>query len=469
MRKFTYALIDEKVIERKIHILEALNNGQQLVTSQKLADQMRCSTRTIIKDISQLKHELPEDWEIIAVKTKGYILIKPMEDSILPVINSYLEKSALYKVVLGIFNNKHYTLEKWSQLLYMNKATLKNHLKSYTKVLNKNKLTIKFRNLQIEGDEMHLRYYYIAFFHFTQKFSDQYLFSIELRNKLASILYRYEVHLDTSILNSIIFVCINRFFNHHYLTKEIKFKPIYSHNQSNCINEIIVEIENYYKVKLPKLEKDVLNLFIFLVLVSTRSQGDVMLEYISECDHKKFMNLIDTLFTNNKLPSKSKGNLKAKVIPYFYKARILNELNLSIDYFSEPIDHFNIILFKNYMENMYLISSWNEIENDKQFTRDEITYIAAHVTPAINSSINEINILLVFSVITIEKEIIYKKLKLSLGENVKIDIIPNYNIKYDFIISNSQLPDTGAPVIYISQMLTRHEIDSIKNYIINLN
>ncbi|KZE04224.1 hypothetical protein B4117_4240 [Bacillus mycoides] len=38
-------------------------------------------------------------------------------------------------------------------------------------------------------------------------------------------------------------------------------------------------------------------------------------------------------------------------------------------------------------------------------------------------------------------------------------------MKYDFIISNCHLSDTRTPVIYISQMLTAHEINSIKNRI----
>lgn len=472
MRNFIYSLIDDKAIKRQIFILEALNREPKLVSSQNFADQLQCSTRTIMNDISQLRKKLPGNWEIISVKTRGYTLNKPVEESVLPVIHSYLTESVLYKVMLEIFHNKYYTLEKWSQILYMNKLTLRNHLKDYNRILNESRLNIKFRNLQLEGDEMNIRYYYICFFYFTQQFSDQSVLPIELRKKLLSILYRNEVHMDILLLRSIVFVFINRFYNKHCVTKEIKFKPIYSRKQATCLNEMIIEIENYYKIKFPKYEKDALNLFLFFGLISTSSQGKAMLEYVSECDqevYKKFINLITTLLIYNQLPNELKGKLKAEVIPYFYMVCILRELHFSIRHVFDPINSLDSVLLRNYKENLSLIFNWNETYNEKKFTKDEIKYIASHATAILNSICNEINIVLVFSGTTVEKNLIYRKLKQSLGENVNIDRIPNYNIKYDFIISNCQLSDTGAPVIYISQMLTANEIDSIKNRIFNLN
>ncbi|MEH6888504.1 helix-turn-helix domain-containing protein [Bacillus sp. JJ864] len=472
MHNFICSLIDDKAIKRQIKILEALNNEQKLVSSQKLADLLQCSTRTIRNDISQLKKQLPENWKIISVKTRGYILIKPVEESILPVIHSYLTESALYKVMLEIFHNKYYTLEKWSQILYMNKLTLRAHLKDYNKMLNKSGLNIKFRDLQLEGDEINIRYYYIAFFYFTQQFSDRPFLPVDLRKKVLAILYSNEVPMDILLLRSIVFVFINRFFNRHCVTKEVTGKPIYSHKQLKCLNEIITEIENYYKIEFPKYERDALHVFLFFGLINTSSQGKATLEYVSACDqelYKKFMNFIDTLLIDNPLSSELKGKLIVEVIPYFYKVCISRELNFSISHIFDPIHSSDSILLRNYKENVSLISRWNETDNEKQFTKDEIRYIASHTTAVLNSICNEINIALVLSGTTIDKNLIYRKLKQSLGENVSIHKIPNYDMKYDFIISNCHLSDIRTPVIYISRMLTAYEIDSIKNRIFDLD
>ncbi|PEA54995.1 hypothetical protein CON64_09930 [Bacillus pseudomycoides] len=472
MHNFIYSLIDDKAIKRQIFILEDLNNEKKFVPSQKFADQLQCSTRTIMNDISQLKKQLPRDWKIISVKTRGYILIKPVEESVLPVIHSYLTESALYKVMLDIFHHKYYTLEKWSQILYMNKLTLRTHLKGYNKLLNKSGLNIKFRDLQLEGDEINIRYYYIAFFYFTQQFSDQPFLPIELRKTVLAILYRNEVPMDILLLRSIVFVFINRFFNKHCVTKEIKIRHIYSRKQANCLKQIIAEIENYYNIKFPKYEKDALHLFLLFGLINTSSQGEAMLAYVREYDqvvYKKFMNLIDSLLTCNPLSREQKEKLKAEVIPYFYKVCISREFNFSISHIFDPIQSSDSVLLRNYKEHVSLISKWNDTYNDRKFTKDEIKYIASHATAILNSICNEINIVLVLSGTTVEKNLIYRKLKQSLGENVNIDRIPNYHMKYDFIISNCHLSDTRAPVIYISHMLTVNEINSIKNRIFDLD
>ena len=472
MRNFIYSLIDNKAIKRQIFILEALSNEQQLVSSQKLADRLQCSTRTIRNDISQLKKKLPENWEIISMKTRGYMLIKPVAESVLPVINSYLTESALYKVMLEIFHNKYYTLEKWSQILYMNKLTLRTHLKDYNKILNTSGLNIKFRDLQLEGEEMNIRYYYISFFYFTQQFSDQTFLPIELRKKVFSIIHRNEVPMDILLLRSIIFVFISRFYNKHCVAKEMKFKPIYSRKQANCLNEIITAIGDYYNIKFPIYERDALHVFLFFALISTSSQGEAMLTYLSKCDqdvYKKFMNLIDILLTYTPLPSEQKEKLKAEVIPYFYNVCISREFHFSISHIFDPIQSSDSVLLRNYKENESFIFNWNDTYNDKQFTKDEIKYIASHATAILNTICNEINILLILSGTTVEKNLIYRKLKQSLGENVNIHTIPNYNMKFDFIISNCQLSDTMAPIIYISQMLTANEIDSIKKRIFDLD
>ncbi|MGF9853562.1 helix-turn-helix domain-containing protein [Bacillus paramobilis] len=472
MREFTYRLIDDKTVKRKLYILEALNNGGNIVSSKDLANQLDCSTRTIMNDVSQLKNELPNDWEIVSVKTRGYILIKPMEESIFPIIDSYLTQSVLYKIMLGIFQNRHYTLEKWSQLLYMRKLTLRSHLKDYDKLLNKNRLSIKFRTLQLEGDEMNVRYYYIAFFYFTQKFDNQCLVPIELRKKLSSILERNQVQMDVALLRIIIYVLINRLQSKQYITKEIKLRPIYSNDQLNCFDEIIIVIETSYNITLPKTERDALYCFLFLGSTVTSLQGKLVIEYLSRTNkviYESYLHLVDILLTGKTVPSKLKGKLKVELISYFYKILVTNELHLSTSYIFDPVFPAGSILLENCKENMELVSKWDTIYNDKKFSREKRRLIATCATSILNSNIRDINILFLFNGIDVEKNIIYTKLKQNLGEHVKIHKIVSYDIKYDFIISNYQLMNTKAPVIYISGMLTQNEINSIMNRILSLN
>lgn len=76
MDKFTTHLIQNHSIIRKIQILESLIDSEGIVSSSSLARKLQCTSRTIISDISQLKQNLPENWDIISINSKGYVLKK---------------------------------------------------------------------------------------------------------------------------------------------------------------------------------------------------------------------------------------------------------------------------------------------------------------------------------------------------------------------------------------------------------
>ncbi|PEF42809.1 hypothetical protein CON22_27980 [Bacillus cereus] len=470
MRKFTYDLIENSAIKRKIHILEALNNGKSVVFTNNLAEQLQCSTRTISNDISQLKNELSENWDIVNVKTSGYILIKPMTESILPIINNYLIESVIYKIMLGIFNNRYYTLEKWSQLLFIEKSTLWRYIKKYKNILNINMLRINPRKVQLEGDEVHIRHYYIMFFYFTQKFTNKPLLPVNLGEKLEFFVIHNEININWHLLRSIIFVWINRFHNKHYITKNIKIKPIYTEDQLNYVNEIMITIENYYGIKIPKKEKDKISLELFVCSTTTGIQRELIIKYLEIYNpdlYKNYLNLIHILLTENNIPSKLNRKLEKELIGYFYKTIIYNELTISISYVYDPLKHAGNVL-QNNQKNIALISSWNTQYNNSKFTKEEIEYIASSATIILNSVIKERNILLFSSGLSLEDHVIYTKLTQNLGGNTKIHTTFDRNIEYDFIISNFEIPDAKFPVISFTGMMTENEIDYIKNYIINL-
>ncbi|MCU5668872.1 helix-turn-helix domain-containing protein, partial [Bacillus cereus] len=271
MNELVHSLIHDKAINRRINILEILDNGQQLVSSKYLADQLHCSVRSISSDISRLKDDLLENWYIIGVRAKGFILIKPIEDSIFPIIKSYIAESAVYKIMIGIFNNKYYTFEKWSQTLYMNTSTLKKSLNKHKIILKKSKLDIEFREIRLKGEELNIRQYYFALFYNIQTFTNESPLPTELRNKLLSI-FRHtenEVQFDFKALCIIIYVVIHRFFYKHYITKKIDSLPISTSAQLNCFKKIIKTVEEYYMIKFPEKEKDLLYKILFLVSTPT--------------------------------------------------------------------------------------------------------------------------------------------------------------------------------------------------------
>ncbi|EJQ43630.1 hypothetical protein IEQ_04958 [Bacillus cereus BAG6X1-2] len=470
MRNFTYGLIDDNATERKIHILEALNNGKTLVSSKDLADQLQCTKRTIINDIAQLKKELPKNWDVISVKTSGYILIKPMTDSILPIINNYLEESVIYKIMLGIFNNKQYTLEKWSQLLFIDKSTLWKYLKNYKSILNENMLRINSRKIQLKGDEFNIRYYYKIFFFVTRKFTNELLVPAYLEKKLYFLVTNNEFYINLNVFRSILFVWMNRFHNKHYITKEIKVKRIYPDSQLKYVNKIITTIEDYYGIKIPKKEKDALSLDLFICSKSTEVRREMIIEYLKKSNHElyeSYLILINLLLTENNLSSAQNRKLENKLVGYFYNTIIFNECKIPVSYVFEPLKHADDVI-QNNKKNISLVSCWNKKYNKGKFTGEEIATIANSATAILNSVIKEINILLCSSGVTLEDHVIYSKLTKKLGANNKIHTTIDNNIVYDLIISNFEIPDANVPVITFTGMISENEINYIENYIRNL-
>lgn len=468
MMEFTYSLLNDKSTKRKIYILKTLDNGQRLVAAKDMAHQLGCSVRTISSDIHQLKSELPKGWEILGFKTRGYILIKPITKSVSTIIGLYFSESIVYKIILGIFNHKYYTLEKWSQILYMNKATLQNHLKAHSKYFNSDNLKLKSRRVRITGNEINIRQYYTNFFYHTNKFLNQSLLPVDLRKNIVSIIQQNEVSIDHEWIISAIYVSITRFSQKHYITQKINTTTIFNTEQQKCFNAIIVELEKYYKINLPKNEKDELALNFYLLSTSTSAQGELIIDYLSRSNpmqYELYLNLLSIFFNKNNLSNAAMEKFKILLVSYYYKIYISKQHNLDLRFFYQPTDFEESYLEKKTKECYHLVSSWNKIYNNEKFTNAEKQLIATYAAIMLHSLLKKINILFKFSGLTFEKNIIYTKLKQRLNDNVNIDTTPRDTIKYDFIISNFQQINSHIPVIYISKLLTESEIVFIKKYI----
>lgn len=472
MLEFTSSLIHDKPVKRMVQILEILDNGQNLVSSKDIAEQLQCSIRTVTSDISQLKSFLPEHWEIISVKSKGYILIKPITDSILPIINSYLVESVIYKMMLGLFNNKCYTLEKWSQNLFVSKLTLRKHIKEYKKMIKKSQLEIKFRKIQLEGEELNIRHYYHAFFYNTQKYTKNFVLPNILREEILNIVRKHKVMVDFEMLCVILYVCINRISNKFYLKNEIIDVPVYDSFQETCMTEIIQTFERYYSITLPENEMKALQVYLILAFTTTSKQSEATIEYVKEFkidEYYNYIKLIDILMENHNIQNDNKEKIVVSLSSTFYNCLMYSQYNLSLGFYFSSLDKLENELLQNQKKYKFLVSGWNKTYNEKRMYNDEIKFFTTYAALHLNSFADEINILFLFNGTEVEKQVIHSTLTYSIGKNVKIYDSISDGIKYDFIITNYQPPNPQTPIIYFSGKLTESDINSIKSCIYHVN
>ncbi|MEJ9260286.1 helix-turn-helix domain containing protein, partial [Bacillus thuringiensis] len=210
MDKFITHLIQDKSIIRQLQILETLIDSNEIKSSKDLSQILECTSRTIINDISQLKLALPENWDLISIQSKGYLLKRDFSNDFSELVIPYIMNSELYKILMGIFNQKYYSLEKWSQLLYLDKITLKKLLKNFRKTLEIFGLDLNFRTIKLVGQEINLRYFYIMFFYNIQKYQEMITLDSRLQEKIKNITRNYNVEIDYNMLTIIISVSIKR-------------------------------------------------------------------------------------------------------------------------------------------------------------------------------------------------------------------------------------------------------------------
>ncbi|WP_044797497.1 helix-turn-helix domain containing protein, partial [Bacillus cereus] len=411
--RFVYEMINDKVIQRKILILETLNNGEDFVSSQHMAELLHCTVRTIAKDISELKRELPENWSILGFPTKGYVLHKPLQDSLYSIIGNYLSQSVIYKIMIGIFNNRYYTLEKWSHVLYINKRTLKNKLKVYAHTLKQSNIDLKYGELELYGDEINIRYYYCVFFYITGKYINHSKLPILLKEKLWSLFKSYSLKIDYDGAFTIFSVFISRFFNKKHITKKMDI-PSFSDEYIQFFNEVISIIEGFYKIHLNDNEKNTLMFFLFFVIKTEHSNLIIDYPNIFYQNHKQ---LIHLLTINNCFHTQVEKQLFIDLLPYLFKIRLYNLNFFSIKYIFEPLQHSQSILLEGYNKNLHLTSYWNNNSCNGIFNNYEIEFISTHATIIINSTLKK-HVLFLYSGNAAVEKILYSKLKKGLSNNV---------------------------------------------------
>lgn len=466
MDKIFDLLIHDKHVKRKINILRILSEQEKFISSEEIALKLNCTSRTILNDISQLKIDLPNHIELVSKKSIGHTLKKLDDNDYSGIINSYLMDSISYRIFEGIFENKIYSLEKWSQVLYINKQTIRNVLRDFIPILQKSNLTIKFNPIRLVGAEENIRHFYHAFFSSIQKNTNKYKIQETLRRNIESILGKYRVQINIELLIIIIMVCIKRNSFKHLVKMEKKNNVIFNHRQWNCFKEIISATEMYYQIKLTKKEKDVFLLFCFLASKGTDEQKVDVLHYFKGI-HEKYLDLLNRILDTNNLNNTLRKKLALHLGYILYKIHIMSLNKLPVDYFIEEINlpkH----LYDLYNKNITFLSEWNNKFNRNQFAKFEVDYLALNIVYILETTPPNIKGVLLFSGSIVEELMIQQNLNRQLGKSVCISTEWSTAQEYDFIITNHLKLDVDLPVFLISSKLNSTEIIGIKQLINNI-
>ncbi|PFS02460.1 hypothetical protein CN988_27690 [Bacillus thuringiensis] len=467
MDKFITHLIQDKSTIRKLHILQTLIDGNEIMSSKILSQNLQCTSRTIINDISQLKITLPENWELISIQSKGYLLERELSDDFSKVVAPYLLNSELYKIIVEIFNHKYYSLEKWSQLLYVDKLTLKKFLKSFQEILNQFGLSFNFRPLQLVGPELKIRHFYIMFFYNMQKYKKIFTLNPDLLQKIEYITRIYDVEIDYNLLTIITNVSINRIINKNVIPENLNFKHTFSTNKIKCIESIISELKCYFDINLSENEINLFKNTFFLISEGNIEEKINITKYYNKTQKKiyeKILALFNIISDEINLSFKIKESLKYEIYFRLYLIYACKEKNFSIGDFWSEFDTVHQEFLEGYNIMYPLISSWDKQSNENRLTDDEIYYLIYNILFILHSNYTKKCLLLLSGPASL-KNFIYYKLNSELGDTLTLQLQPNCNCEYDFIITNYQIANVQIPIIQISSKTIQKDLNYIKKII----
>ncbi|MDF9612829.1 helix-turn-helix domain-containing protein [Bacillus cereus] len=452
MDKFITDLIHDKSIIRQLQILETLIDSHEIKSSKDLSQSLKCTSRTIINDISQLKLSLPENWNLISVQSKGYLLKRDFSNDFSELIIPYIKNSELYKILIGIFNQKYYSLEKWSQLLYLDKITLKKMLKNFRKVLVNFGLDFNFRTINLIGQEINFRYFYIIFFYNIQKYKEIINLDSRLQEKIKNITRIYNVEIDYNMLGVIISVSIKRIVNRHFISEILEFHPILNTNNLDCINLIICELEIFFNMKFPEYELNYFKNAFSIILEWDIEEKKRITDYYYKTNkktHDKNQQLFQIISSKINVGLEIKEKIKHDLFFRLHKIYKFQKYCLSIGDFENEFDTVHYEFLEGHNIIYPLISSWNKKINKNRLTNDEIHYIIYHILFIVHSNYNKKGLLLLSGSSALKK-FIYYKLNNELGDFVTLLQKPDCMHKFDVILTNYQIPNTRVPIIRIS-------------------
>lgn len=145
------------ITDRQAKILSLLEAQTDFMTLIELGEKLNFSNKTIRADIQSLIPLLPEEWSVESVRGKGIRLLKPANENVEATLSIQSDMQIIMQIFKKLLSNKTYTVEKLSEVLFLNIKSTREYLKELETLLIKNHLTLKRNPLRILGDETLIR------------------------------------------------------------------------------------------------------------------------------------------------------------------------------------------------------------------------------------------------------------------------------------------------------------------------
>lgn len=220
----------DKTTQRRLAILEDLNDRTVWVSSKELAKLKNVTLRTIASDINYLKEKGESFFELETSTKNGVKLNINPNIRLADGYSVILQKSECFQFIEHLFFEPHFSVDNWSEKLFISESTLYRITHQVKQVLAKNDITLNLRPCYLHAkSEEHVRQFYAHYFSEAYTFHEwPYPLDKKLIYQLATEIYHLSgLYSDEYILSRcahLLAVSLLRYQQGFYITDTITDK-----------------------------------------------------------------------------------------------------------------------------------------------------------------------------------------------------------------------------------------------------
>lgn len=475
---------------RQIFLLEFLLKQHEYLSANQLAEKYGVSTKTVYQDIDKLNDFFDEGKlksRIVKVPRKGIklsadeerkkihslLLVNKHESGVQDFSPEYRESELIKRLFI---NHEDLDIYDFAEEMYVTESTVHRDIDKLEKNLGQFNLKIRIKHDQlfVDGDEWNIR-----------KALQSYVIQSQSLGREENI-ERFFSEKDIEICNDAISRLSQKY--HHQFSEEysclllvecLVFKKRTEHNNcltertSNLINdlnhlevyffsgELLESIINKPFSEISPYEIEAMAYSLLAYGFSIQSA-----DYIQNIDHQ-VNELIQKVSNLLSLDLSKDNHLKLMLSNHISKMifRLRNQIYITNPALEEIKKQYSS-LFNVIWIAIRGLSKYYEIN----ISNEELAFIVIHFQLAIEKIVKPLNIVVICQNGIATSELIMSKLHKIFDSDAKITNINARELDFydlsniDLIISTIALPEVTVPVIEVSPILTKDEIESIRSF-----
>lgn len=163
MKKLQLRFVTNKVTARWLLILNILERERNC-SSQELSQKTQLSSRTIIKEIKDIRDYFGNTIELSTNNT-GYLFHERQYDLYQNLKRALITEDPLFVIVQGILTGDLRSAEEWAFHFHLSESTMKRYLLSIIPILEKYCLQLSLSPVDFIGDEGNIRKFFKDFYY----------------------------------------------------------------------------------------------------------------------------------------------------------------------------------------------------------------------------------------------------------------------------------------------------------------